>query len=267
MSAGAPGDPVRRRRPRWVAAAAAAALLGGGLVLLWPHAQHFSQGLPPDQFHRALDPELAARYPEVLGVAHNAANRLDTLAVALEHGADVVEADVISVRGELVAGRDQPLGWLSNHLFRGPTLAEVWDAAAAADVLKLDLKRDDEAFLDDLVAFLAPRQGDREVMVSSRDRAALLRLHRDLPDVTLLFSIGFPEGVRQVRADAELQRAIAGVSVFQGLVDSRLVGWADDRDLLVLAWPVNDAATLATTVRRGADGITTANLAVLEALA
>jgi hypothetical protein len=61
------------------------------------------------------------------------------------------------VRGELLAGRDQPLSWVTNEIFRGPTLAQVWDAAEPADVLKLDLKRQDDAFLDDLVAFLAPR--------------------------------------------------------------------------------------------------------------
>lgn len=32
-------------------------------------------------------------------------------------------------------------------------------------------------FLDDLVAFLAPRAGSRRVMISSRDLSALLYLH------------------------------------------------------------------------------------------
>jgi hypothetical protein len=243
------------------------ALVTGVVVVAWSPARHFSQGLPPQQFSDELDPALLTDYSGVLGVAHNAANRLDTLQVALDHGADVVEADLISVWGELVAGRDQPMSWLTNRIFRGPTLAQVWDAAEPADVLKLDLKRDDAAFLDDLVTFLAPRQGSREVMVATRDRDAIVRLHRDLPEITLLLSIGFPEGVQQLRSDAELQTAIGGVTIFQGLVDTTLVGWLHQRDLLVLAWPVNDAQRLNNLVRLGVDGVTTANLAILEVLA
>ena len=242
-------------------------MVAGVVVVAWPHARHFSQGLPPQQFRDELDPALLKDYHGVLGVAHNGANRLDTLQVALDHGADVVEADLISVRGELVAGRDQPMSWLTNQIFRGPTLAQVWDAAEPADVLKLDLKRDDAAFLDDLVTFLAPRQGSREVMVATRDRDAIVRLHRDLPEITLLLSIGFPEGVQQLRSDAELQTAIGGVTIFQGLVDATLVGWLHERDLLVLAWPVNDVQRLNNLVRLSVDGVTTANLAILEVLA
>lgn len=242
-------------------------MVAGVVVVAWPHARHFSQGLPPQQFRDELDPALLKDYHGVLGVAHNAANRLDTLQVALEHGADVVEADLISVRGELVAGRDHPMSWLTNQIFRGPTLAQVWDAAEPADVLKLDLKRDDAAFLDDLVTFLAPRQGSREVMVATRDRDAIVRLHRDLPEITLLLSIGFPEGVQQLRSDAELQAAIGGVTIFQGLVDATLAGWLHERDLLVLAWPVNDVQRLNNLVRLSVDGVTTANLAILEVLA
>ena len=201
-----------------------------------------------------LDQDLLKDYSGVLGVAHNAANRLDTLQVALDHRADVVEADLISVRGELVAGRDQPMSWLTNQIFQGPTLAQVWDAAAPADVLKLDLKRNDDAFLDDLVTFLAPRQGTREVMVATRDRDAIVRLRRDLPEITLLFSIGFPEGVQQLRSDAELQTAIGGVTIFQGLVEPNLVGWLHERDLLVLAWPVNDVQRLNDLVTPGEGG-------------
>ncbi len=244
-----------------------AGLLAAVVVVTWPHAQHFSQGLPPQQFRDELDPALLKDYPGVLGVAHNAANRLDTLQVALDHGAEVVEADLISVRGELVAGRDQPMSWLTNQIFRGPTLAQVWDAAAPADVLKLDLKRNDDAFLDDLVTFLTPRQTSREVMVATRDRDAIVRLHRDLPQIAVLLSIGFPEGVQQLRSDAELQTAIGGVTIFQGLVEANLVGWLHERDLLVLAWPVNDVQRLNDLVRQRVDGVTTANLAILEVLA
>ncbi|HTY73105.1 MAG TPA: glycerophosphodiester phosphodiesterase [Actinomycetes bacterium] len=255
---------MRRLWP-WVAGAIGLVLVVT-LAISWPHVQRFTTGLPPEQFHEELDPALLQDYPAVLGIAHNAGNRLDTVQLALAHGADVIEVDVISVRGQIVAGRDQPWPWLGEHLFRGPTLESVWEHAAAAQVLKLDLKQTDRAFLDDLVAFLAPRASSREVMISTRNEGALLYLHQRLPAVTMLYSIGFPEGFQHLRADAVLQHAIGGATVFQGLVSSDLVTWMHERHLLVLAWTVNDVHRLNELVALHVDGVTTANLAILQAL-
>ena len=182
-------------------------------------------GSAAGQFYEKVQPQpaLAQDYPRVLGVAHNAGNNLGTLATALHYGADVIEIDVISARGQLVAGRDQPLPWLARQLFRGPTLAEAWDRAAAAEIVKLDLKQTGRAFLNDLVTFVAPRASSRRVMISSDDQEALLYLHTRLPDVTLLFSVAGPDAVHQLQSDPALQKAIGGASVFQGLVDANLV--------------------------------------------
>ena len=60
---------------RWVAACTIFAL-AGTLALAWPHVQRFTTGLPPEQFHRELDPALIKDYPAVLGIAHNAGNSL-----------------------------------------------------------------------------------------------------------------------------------------------------------------------------------------------
>ena len=151
-------------------------------------------------------------------------------------------------------------------MFRGPTLAEAWDRAAAADIVKLDLKQSDRGFLDDLIAFVAPRAKSRRVMIVSGDRDALLYLHSRLPDVTLMFSAGSPDAVHQLQTDPELQEAVGGVSAFQGLVDANLVAWVHQHKLLILAWTVNDSQRFNQLVRLGVDGITTANLAILRAL-
>jgi glycerophosphoryl diester phosphodiesterase len=244
------------------------AALVGGLIAAWPVVRRYTGAAPPAQFYEKvqLDPALAGDYPRVLGVAHNAGNNLGTLARALRYGADVIEIDVISARGQLVAGRDQPWPWLARQLFRGPTLAQAWDRAAAAGTIKLDLMQADRGFLDDLVAFLGPRAGSRRVMISSRDQSALLYLHSRLPKVTLLFSVAGPDAVHQLQSDSALQNAIGGVSVFQGLVDMNLVDWVHQHKLLILAWTVNDSESFNQLVRLGVDGITTANLAILRAL-
>lgn len=236
------------------------------LVLAWPHVQGFIPGPGPAQFHRELDPALVQDYPRVLGVAHNAGNRLDLTKTALAHGADVIEVDLISVGGRLVAGRNQPLQWLSNRLFPGPALDDVWAAASAAPVIKLDLMQGDRPFLDQLVTFLAARQDTRRVMISTRDPNVLEYLRPRLPAVQLLFTLADPDAVDHLTGDPRLRAAIDGVSVFEGLIDAGLVRWLHSYHFVVLAWTVNDVNRLNAVVRDGVDGVTTANLAILEAL-
>jgi glycerophosphoryl diester phosphodiesterase len=258
-----------RGRLRWVIGGALlAALVAVAIVLAWPHAQVYTGAAPPAQFYQKvqLEPALDRDYKHVLGVAHNAGNNLGTLAKALRYGADAIEVDVISARGRLVAGREQPLPRLARLLHRGPTLAEVWDRVAAVDVVKLDIKQTDRGFLDELIAFLAPRAKSRRVMIASGDPAALLYLHSRLPDVTLLFSAGWPDAVHKLQSDRALQENIGGVSLFQGLADANLVAWLHEHKLFVLTWTVNDSQRFNELVRLGVDGITTANLAILRAL-
>ena len=259
---------LRRGRLRWAIAGGLVVALVVAAVVAWPYVQIYTGSAPPAQFYDRvqLEPALAQDYPRVLGVAHNAGNNLGTLSTALHYGADVLEIDVISARGQLVAGRDHWWGWLARQVFRGPTLAQAWDGAAAAGIIKLDLMQADRGFLDDLVAFLAPRAGSRQVMISSRDPGALLYLHSRLPGVTMLYSVAGPDAVHQLMSDSALQRAIGGASVFQGLADANLVTWLHAHRLVILAWTVNDSERFNQLVRLGVDGITTGNLAILQAL-
>jgi hypothetical protein len=102
-------------RLRWIIAGVLVVALVVAVIVAWPHARRYTGAAPPAQFYQKvqLEPALAPDYQRVLGVAHN----LGTLAKALRYGADVIEIDVISARGRLVAGREQPLpswpGWFS----------------------------------------------------------------------------------------------------------------------------------------------------------
>ena len=159
----------------------------------------------------------------------------------------------------------QPWPWLAERAFRGPTLAQTWAASAAAPRVKLDLQQNDRALLDQLVAFLQQRPG-RPVMISSRDRAALTYLRPRLPTATLLATTAFPDAVQRLRSEAALVAAVNGISAFQGLVSPSLVTWAHQRHLLVVAWTVNDGQRLNQLLALGVDGVTTQNLAILDAL-
>jgi glycerophosphoryl diester phosphodiesterase len=259
---------LRGRGLRWAIAGAVVVALAVVVVVTWPLVRRYTGAAPPAQFYERvqLDPALAQDYGNVLGVAHNAGNNPGTTATALRDGADVIEIDVLSARGQLVAGRPQPWSWLAERIFQGPTLMEAWNHATAAKVIKLDLMQTDHKFLDELVTFLTERSRSRRVMISSRDPGALRYLHRRLPDVTLLFSVAFPDAVHQLQSDHALQEAIGGTSVFQGLVDANLVTWMHQHKLIVLAWTVNESQRFNELVRLGVDGITTANLAILRAL-
>ena len=109
---------LRGGRLRWVIAGVLVIALAAGVIAVWPLVQRYTGAAPPAQFYEKvqLDPGLARGHPRVLGVAHNAGNNPGTLATALHYGADVIEIDVISARGQLVAGRDQPWPWLIEPL-------------------------------------------------------------------------------------------------------------------------------------------------------
>lgn len=243
------------------------ALLAVGLVVAWPHLQVYAGSAPPTQFLTPLDPTPPPGHPPALGIAHNAGNNPETTATAIAHGADVVEIDVISVRGGLAAGRVQPWRWLADRAFRGPTLSQAWAAASSAPRIKLDLQENDRGLLDKLVAFLDERQAAGRVMISTRDGEALRYLRTRLPTATLIFTTAFPDAVQRIRQSPPLVAAVNGITAFQGLVDRTLVTWAHQNHLLVLAWTVNDGARLNQLLALGVDGVTTQNLAILQALA
>jgi hypothetical protein len=264
MSHAAVGEVSRRRV---FIAAGVTVVVVAAVVIAWPWVRVYTGAARPHQFYRALSTPAANVGRHALGVAHNAGNNAATTGAALEYGADVIEIDVITAHGRLVAGRAHGWPWLAKRVFRGQTLASAWQHAETAKIIKLDLQQTDHGLLVALLGFLRTVPAGRPVMVSTRDAAAIEYLRPRLPGtVTLLFSVPFPEAVTRIRDDHALTDAVGGISVFQGLVDTQLVSWAHSRGLLVLAWTVNDGDRLNQLLRLGVDGITTANLAVLRAL-
>lgn len=249
-----------------VTAAVAAVALAVGL-LVRPWVREYTGAAPPAQFDRPLSSPPDAHGRKVLTIAHNAGNNAKTTTEALDHGADVIEIDVISVGGTLSAGRVQGWWWLGERVFRGETLTSAWATADTAQIIQLDLQQSDRALLDALVRFLHRAPTGPRVMVSTRDPAAIGYLRPRVPSkVTLLFTVPFPDVVTRVRDSPRLVHAIGGITVFDGLVDAELVSWAHERKLLVLAWTVNDEGTLNRLLRLRVDGVATDNLAIIRAL-
>lgn len=244
-----------------------AVLTAGSGIVVRPWVRTYTGAAPPEQFYRAVSTPPDTAGHDVLAVGHNAGNNAVTAAAALDHGADVIEIDVIAVDGELAAGRANGWRWLEDALFQGDSLAEAWGHADGARIIQLDLQENGQRLLDSLVAFLRHAPPGRPVLVSTRDAAAIDYLRPRVPRaVTLLFSVPFPEAVSRLETDTRLRRAIGGITVFEGLVDAELVSWAHGRRLRVLAWTVDDGKRLEQLVDLGVDGITTNNLAVIGAL-
>lgn len=247
------------------AALAAALVVGGFLAAPWVRV--YTGAAPPQQYDRPLSPPVAAPTRDVLVAAHNAGNNATTTRRALEHGADIIEIDVTMARGRLVAGRAHGFAWLAQRVFAGSTLAQAWDYAGDAPTIKLDLQRSDPALLDELAAFLRQRAVDRPVLVSTRDADAIASLRPRVPAaVSMLFTAAFPDAVARLQSDPGLVAMIGGVSAFRGLASRSLVAWAHARGLLVLAWSANDAQALQPLLDAGVDGVTTANLAIVDLL-
>jgi glycerophosphoryl diester phosphodiesterase len=254
-----------QRRWWWALGVLAVAV---AVIIAWPYARQYAGAAPPVQFYRPvhLEHALSHDYKRVFGVAHNAGNNANTTKTALQYGAEAIEIDVISAHGQLVAGRDQPWPWLARRVFAGQTLSTAWTHAASAKTVKLDLKQFDRAFLDDLIAFVASRVHQHRLIISSTDEGSLLYLHGRVPGAILLFSMSGPDAVGRLTSDRPLQESIGGVSIAQGLVSPTLVTWLHRRRYLILAWTVNDSDAFNQMVRLHVDGITTANLAILDAL-
>src|SRR3954469_19965197 len=135
----------------WIGAVAAVAVAASAAS---PWVPLYLGTAAPPQYYRSLaaPPDTGGR--EGLGLGHNAGNNAVTTAAALAHRADVIEIDVILVRGVLAAGRDRPWRWLADRVFQGQTLKEAWRHASTARVVQLDLQQTERPLLDALIDFL-----------------------------------------------------------------------------------------------------------------
>ena len=234
------------------------------------YGEEWTVGRRPNQFYSELNHDRQifsdAIYASVLGVAHNSGGSIESTLEALVAGADVIEADVAVVDGQLYVAHDQPLPFIGPRWFRGPRLDRVWAATYGADAVMLDLKDSTPEYLDRLVEFLEVRQRTRQVIISSRSPEALQRLNRELPDVTLLLSVPDDATLRAMQGNAALLEAIDGISVRHTILNEENAAWLEERNLLTFAWTVNDMDRVNELMRLGVDGITSDNLAIVSLL-
>jgi glycerophosphoryl diester phosphodiesterase len=248
------------------------ALLGGlaAIVVLpglfKPEVERFVGPGVPYQFYGQLDGDLLDDYGDVVVVAHNSGNAIQTAEEALVHGADAVEIDVQSSGGRLYASHDSPWPIIGNWLYPRPTLDSAFDAAQSKIVM-LDLKGSPSGYSGRLAGFLdSQRRDHRQVIVVSEKRDALEDLRGDAPWVGRFASIGTYAQLTEFEESPEFVSIATGVSVRHTLLDEETVLRLKGLGLKVYAWTVNDLDRVNDLVRLDVDGITTDNLAVMELL-
>lgn len=229
-------------------------------------AASFFSGGDPTHFYREIDIELFDDYRGVLGIAHNSGNMIGTTVEALAYDADIIEVDVVLVRGQLYAAHWSPFRFIGDRFFHGPTLEEVWGAAAQAPAIKLDLKRASNEMLDGLLVFLASRRKANPVIIVSDKPKILAQLPQAETEIIRLLSVSESRTLRKLLNNDDLAKDIDGVSIHHHLLTSDSVAALKEKDLLIFTWTVNDPERMNELVEYGVDAITTDNLAILQLL-
>lgn len=229
------------------------------------HAEDARWGRRPSQFYSQLPGDVRLGGAHVLAVAHNAGDGEAATSLAIAHGADVVEIDVMPIDGRLYAAHDEQPSWMPLS-YRGPSLSQAWSRTTGARFVQLDLRDSSVSTLRLLETFLAQHDDGRRVFVSTRDYHALERLNETAPHVVRFLSIGNLSGLQSLLDNPDRVKIINGVSIRADLLTPEATGWLKDRGLLIYAWTVNDVTQLNALVGLGVDAITTDNLAIFDAM-
>ncbi|MEA2247275.1 MAG: Glycerophosphoryl diester phosphodiesterase family [Solirubrobacteraceae bacterium] len=237
----------------------------GAVVVFDASVERFTAGRVPSQFAQRLDVDLAGRYGNVTGVAHNAGDDLNAATKAVAYGVDAIEIDVRSVGAELFASHDAPVPFLEDLVFRGPSLQDAWNVAQLRDTVLLHLKQSSPRYLTHVRDFLASRPL-RRVIIQTGDRDALRTLRRTIPSAQRLLLVLTARDLEALRGDRELLGMIDGVSVRDSLLTGPAQAWLQRRGLLTFAWPVNDERRMHERVARGIDGLITDRFDVMQLL-
>lgn len=202
----------------------------------------------------------------LLMVGHNAGDDLTTAIDAVAYGVGAVEIDVRQTGDELIASHDQPLAFLEDLVFRGPSLSEAWRIAALRDTVLLHLKDHSADFVRRVSSFLARRDARRLVIQTSR-KATLARVKRRIPQAERLLLVFNARELARLRGDRTLGAVADGLSVRESLVTPEVQDWVRRHGLHLFVWTVNDARRLAQLVGRGIDGVMTERLDLMRLVA
>lgn len=253
-------QPLAMRTIRALAAAAIAlAVLGGRDWSLEARQALFGQSQV--QIYVPYSGASPIYLPPVLLVAHNAGNHEQTARQAIEHNAAGIEVDVRYVNGVLYATHSAPSGYMPLRAWQATRLRDAWHYLDGAKVLKLDLKSTNQAALESLVRFIQARPTEQQILLVSKNEAALEFLGEQLPQTVQILSLATGNDVDRLLEVDERLGNLDGVSVPVWALSPHRVEGLKTRGYLIDAWTVNDTDRLVELTTMGVDAITTDNLA------
>jgi len=200
----------------------------------------------------------------VVAIAHRAGNSLAGLQTATSLRADIIEADVHGYRGRLEVRHLKtmgPLPWLWDRWelrsARAPRLGlqELLVAAAHSVTFMLDLKGRQRVVGEAVARHLHEFAPGRPVLVCSRYWPALAPLER-LPWVRTIRSARTRSELALLLRPASTPtlRREYGFSVHRSLLSTATVTALHQQRPLVMTWPINDPAALASVLPFAAGG-------------
>ena len=209
-----------------------------------------------------------------LAIAHRAGNSLAGLHAANALGVDVIECDVHEHRGRLEVRHLKTAGPL-------PFLWDTWELASAAaprlglhelltadehgTTFMLDIKGRRASTARSVASLLHDTGHDRPVLACGRWWPAV-DLLAELPFVQPVLSARKAGELVRLRRRLETGAPAHGVSVHRSLLDADVVAELHRHVAVVMTWPVNDLATLESTLAIGVTGVLSDEAHVLAAL-
>jgi glycerophosphoryl diester phosphodiesterase len=210
--------------------------------------------------------------PRPFAVAHRAGNDLTLARLAVDAGADLLEADIWLYRSRLELRHEKTLGplpvlWDRWSLASGRrprlTLDTLLDVVDRDRELMLDLKGyrgSDPAIATRIADAMRVRRPGQPYLVCSQNWR-LLDAFREMPAARLAHSIG--SGRQLARAWTRLSRdGHDAVSIHAKLLDAGVVAALKRRVGIVMTWPINAPDDLNRALDWGVDGVTTDRLEI-----
>jgi glycerophosphoryl diester phosphodiesterase len=234
-------------------------------VVFDARTERLTAGLPPRELSARLDDRLAGDYDDVIGIAHNAGDALNTAVRAAAYSVDGIEIDVRQTGDGLFATHDALVPVLEDIAFRGPSLQSAWNIARLRSTVLLHLKERSRSYLSRVNAFLSTHTLPR-VMVQTKAPATLQSLRRAHPEVTRLLLLFTKAELEHLHQDSATLALIDGVSVRESLLTPEALAWLQRRQLYVYAWTVNDERRMNQLVAARIDGLITERLDIMRLL-
>ncbi|MGE3077223.1 MAG: glycerophosphodiester phosphodiesterase [Dehalococcoidia bacterium] len=208
-------------------------------------------------------------------IAHGGGNTLEVASQYLQAGADYLEVDIWLRNGQFEARHERRFRWL-------PFLYEKWyvsrpprlryglpellaETAGKGAGIFLDLKNGGPASAALLRRIITTNPHPERVVASSQQWRTLRAISEMTPQVDAFYSI-------DVRAKLDLFLSVAdrddrprGISCRHSLLSEPVLHHLHERDLLVVAWTVDDLDRARELVSWGVDGLTTHNVEQMRA--